>query len=194
MGLRDIGDARDDLGMRASWNQMALAELLIERAGLPPQTRPFCPAGRTHSLAGLFSDTFVASRPISATLRYTPGLAGVVRGAALLAEMGDRLLEGGRAYAKDTGVGKSEFEDKKKGESNAGRPGRHRGHDERIRFRKDSESEKQRDRPKDQNDDQTRTDRAARDLKGHQEPRSCDLIGEGAHGRESLLLLLRTSA
>ncbi len=29
---------------------------------------------------------------------------------------------------------------------------------------------------------------AARDLKGHQEPRSCDLIGEGAHGRESPLL------
>ncbi len=123
-------------------------------------------------------------------LQYTPALARVVvRGVALLAEMGDRLLEGGRAYAKDAGVGKSEFEDKKKGESNAGRPGRHRGHDERIRFRKDSESEKQRDRPKDQNDDQALTDRPARDLKGHQEPRSCDLIGEGAHGRESMLLI-----
>src|ERR1700677_1686177 len=107
---------------------------------------------------------------------------------ALLGEMGDRLLEGGPRYTKDAGVGKSEFEDKKKREGDAGRARRHRGDDDRIRFRKDSESEKQHDRPKDQNEDQTRTDRAARDLKGHQEPRSCDLIGEGAHGGERLLL------
>src|ERR1700733_8687640 len=147
MGLRDIGDARDDLGMCGSWNQIALAELGSEGAGWPPSDSPVLPRRAAHtSLAGLFSDPFVASRPISPTCDIRPVWRRcwfVVRGAALLAEMGDRLLERGRAYAKDTGVGKSEFEDKKEGESNAGRPGRHRGHDERIRFRKDSESEKQ---------------------------------------------------
>src|SRR6202034_311399 len=97
MGLRDIGDARDDLGMRASWNQMALAELLIERAGLPPQTRPFCPAGpHTHPSRG-----FLATRSSRRGQSPKPAIYArswfVVRGAALLAEMGDRLLEGGRA-------------------------------------------------------------------------------------------------
>ena len=43
---------------------------------------------------------------------------------------------------------------------------------------------------KDQNDDQARTDGPPGDLEGHQEPRLRDLIGEGAGGRESLLLLV----
>jgi hypothetical protein len=38
--------------------------------------------------------------------------------------MSDRLLEGSRRYAKNARVGQTEFEDKKKGESDAGGAGR----------------------------------------------------------------------
>ena len=107
----------------------------------------------------------------------------------LFAEMSDRLLEGSRRYAKNARVGQTEFEDKKKGESDAGGAGRHRGDDKRVRFRKDPKSKEQRNRPKDQNEDQARAHGTASDLKGHQEPRSRDLISEGAHRCESLLLL-----
>ena len=75
--------------------------------------------------------------------------------------MSDRLLECSRRYAKNARVGQTEFEDKKKGESDAGGAGRHGGDDEGIRFREDPECEEQRNRPKDQNEDQPVTGRPA---------------------------------
>ena len=60
----------------------------------------------------------------------------------------------------------------------------------RVRFRKNPKGKEQSHRPKDQNDDQARTYRAPSDLERHQQPRLRDLIGEGAGGRERLLLLV----
>src|ERR1700744_3700987 len=170
----------------SAWNRAAVARPMPDAAPVMSATLP----ARRPALALSIVSSPVQSQPrFSACRRETPIRPPPLARRALFAEMGDRLLESGRRHAKDAGIGQPEFEDEKQSESDAGGAGGHGGDDKGVRFRKDPEGEEQRNRPEGQNSDQTRTHGTPCHLEGHQQARLCDLVGEGADGGESLLLL-----